>query len=77
MLLVVAMVKRALLAQAAQQVVNPAVDSVSETWGTYSQSVRYRAPGGYLYLYDRELDDLLGLLRGNRADAVSMRSPGL
>jgi hypothetical protein len=77
MLLVVAMVKRALLAQAAQQTVNPAVDSVAETWGTYSQSVKYRSNDGNLFLYGSELEYLLGLIRGVMAQAVSMRSPGL
>jgi hypothetical protein len=77
MLLTVAMVKRALLAQAASQTVNPAIDSLAQTFGPYSSSVKYRSPGGDLYLYDNELEYLLALLRGDMADAVSMRSPGL
>jgi hypothetical protein len=77
MLLTVAMVKRALLAQAAQQAVNPAVDQVAEAWGPYSQSVKYRSDNGNLFLYGSELDYLLGLIRGDQAAAVSIRSPGL
>lgn len=76
MLLTVSIVKRALSAQAAQQTVNPAADSVTEAWGPYSQSIKYRSNGTDLYLYDSELDYLLGLLRGDAAEAVSMRSPG-
>lgn len=77
MMLTVAMVKRALLAQAAQLDVNPAIDQMSEAWGTFSQSVKFRTDNCNLYLYDSELDYLLGLLRGSQAEAVSMRSPGL
>lgn len=76
MLLTVTMVKRSLLTQAAQQNANPAVEQVAEAWGPYSQSVRYRSPGGNLFLYDSELEQLLALLRGEAAAAVSMRSPG-
>lgn len=77
MLTTVTMVRRALLAQAAQQTVNPAVESLAETWGSYSQSIRYRSPGGNLYLYESELDYLEGLLRGDMASAVSVPSKGL
>jgi hypothetical protein len=77
MLLTVTMVKRALLAQAAQQTVNPAADQITQAWGPYSQSIKYRSPGGNLYLYDSELEYLLALLRHDVAEAVSMRSPGL
>jgi hypothetical protein len=67
-LLVVAMVKRSLLdggSESRQQ----------ENFGVFS--VRYRTPEGNLFLYGREFDSLLDLLRSNRATAVSMRSPGL
>jgi hypothetical protein len=73
-LLVVAMARRSLIAQAQEL---PGVQSTAESWGSYNQSVTYRNPEGNLYLYGTELDNLLGLLRGNRAAAVSMRSPGL
>ena len=67
-LLVVAMVRRALL--------DPGTESrVSETAGLYT--VRYRNPEGNLFVYGRELDSILTLLTGDRAQAVSMRSPGL
>jgi hypothetical protein len=77
MLTTVAMVKRALQAQAAQQTNNPMVDQVSQAFGPYSQSVKYRTDDGSLYLYASELESLLGLLRGDVSAAVSMRSPGL
>lgn len=73
-LLVVAMVRRAMIAQAADL---PGVQSTTEGWGPYNQSVTYRNPEGNLYLYGTELETLMGLLRGNTAAAVSMRSPGL
>lgn len=73
-LLVVAMVKRSLLAQVPD---NPGVASTTNTAGPYSQAVTYRNPEGNLYLYGRELEDISSLLRSTRADAVSMRSPGL
>jgi hypothetical protein len=73
-LLVVAMVRRALIAQAADL---PGVQSVSEGWGSYNQAITYRNPEGNLYLYGSELDTLLGILRGNVSAAVSLRSPGL
>lgn len=76
MLLTVAMVRRALLAQAAQQTVNPMVEQVAQGFGPYSSSIRYRTTGGDLWLYPNELEYLLGLLRGDNATAVSMRSPG-
>ena len=71
------MVTRALLAQAASQTVNPALESLNQTFGPYSSQVTYRSPGGELYLYGSELDNLLALLRGDNSCAVSMRSPGL
>jgi hypothetical protein len=73
-LLVVAMVKRALLSQIPD---NPGVQSTTESWGPYNKAVTYRNPEGNLFLYDRELEDITGLLRSTRAEAVSMRSPGL
>lgn len=75
MLLTVAMVKRALLAQEAQQSASPAVEQLSEAWGPYSQSVRYRSDGANLFLYARELQRLEALL--GKDQAVSIRSPGL
>jgi hypothetical protein len=77
MLTVVAMVRRALLAQAASESVNPGVDSVAQTFGPYSSSIKYRSNEGALFLYPNELDYLLALIRGDMAEAVSMRSPGL
>ena len=77
MLLTVAMVKRALLAQAAQQtIVNPAVSQISETWGPFGQVLKLREDAGNLFLYPSELESLLALLRGDLATAVSVRSPG-
>ena len=77
MLLTVAMVKRALETQAASSATTtPGVEQVSETWGPYSRSTRYRM-GSNLYLDQRELDGLLALLWPDRSTAVSMRSPGL
>jgi hypothetical protein len=67
-LLVVAMVRRALL--------DPGTESrQSESAGIYT--VRYRNPEGNLFVYGRELDSILTLLTSDRAQAVSMRSPGL
>jgi hypothetical protein len=77
MLLVVAMVRRALLAMAAQAAASPNVDSVSEAWGTYSQSVKYRSDNGALFLYQSEIDDIFSQIYGTTAAAISMRSPGL
>jgi hypothetical protein len=68
LLLVVAMVRRALL--------DPGTENrVSESAGLYT--VRYRNPEGNLFVYGRELDSILSLLTRDRAQAVSMRSPGL
>lgn len=77
MLLTVAMVRRALLAQAASQTVNPGMDSLSQTFGPYSSSIKYRSDDGNLFLYGSELEYLLGLLRGDMSEAVSVRSRGL
>jgi hypothetical protein len=77
MLATVTMVKRTLLAQAAQQTLNPGVDQVSQTFGPYSSSVKYSSNGGSLWLSDGELKYLLELLGGENRYAVSMRSPGL
>lgn len=74
-LIVVEMVKRALIAQAAD--IPSGAESISQTAGIYSENIRFRNPDGNLYLYARELEDLEGLLRGNRAQAVAYRSPGL
>lgn len=74
MLLVVAMVKRSLTAQAADL---PGVQSITNSGGPYNQSITYRSPEGNLYLYANELESITSLLRSSRAGAVSMRSPGL
>jgi hypothetical protein len=73
-LLVVSMVKRSLLSQVPD---NPGVQSVTESAGPYSQAVTYRNPEGNLYLYGNELTSITDLLWPNKAQAVSMRSPGL
>ena len=77
MLVTVAMVKRSLLAQAAQRTIDPAVDQVSEAWGPYSQSVKYKSDSGNLWITNGDWDYLFGLLRGDMSQAVSMRSAGL
>lgn len=77
MLAVVAMTKRALLAQAAQQTNQPNVEQVSQAFGPYSSSVKYRTEDGNLFLYASELEAVLAILRGDNAAAVSMRAPGL
>jgi hypothetical protein len=74
-LVVVQMVKRAL--EAAAETRPDGAESVAQTAGIYSQNIRFRNPDGNLFLYGRELEDLEALLRGNRAAAVSYRSPGL
>jgi hypothetical protein len=74
-LIVVEMVKRALVAQSSA--VPSGAESISQTAGIYSENIRFRNPDGNLFLYARELEDLEGLIRGNRAQAVAMRSPGL
>ena len=76
MYLTVTMVKRGLSAIAMQTAGSPAVDQVSQTFGPYSQSIKYRSDDGNLWLYNRELEGLLGMLRGDVAEAVSLRSPG-
>jgi hypothetical protein len=76
MLLTVAMVRRALLAQAAQQTISPGVESLSEAWGPYNRSTKYRSDNGNLFAYDSELEYLLELVTGVSATAVSIRSPG-
>jgi Phage protein Gp19/Gp15/Gp42 len=77
MLTTVTMVRRSLLAQAAQQTVNPAIEQIGQTFGPYGQNIKYRSDSGNLWLYGSELEYLLGLLRGDVSEAVSMRSPGL
>ena len=67
MLLVVAMVKRALQAQAAQQTITPGVEQVSETWGPYSQSVRFKSRWRQSVAVPSEIEYLLALLRGDNA----------
>jgi Phage protein Gp19/Gp15/Gp42 len=77
LLLTVAMVSRALVARAAQQTGVPNVDQISQAFGPYSSSIKYRSDNGNLQLYTSEFEDLMALLRGDAAAAVSMRSPGL
>lgn len=72
-LLVVAMVRRALLAPS----LDDGVQSQNLVAGQFQHNVVYRNPDGNLYLYAKELAALEGLLRANPADAVSMMSPGL
>lgn len=74
-LIVVEMVKRALLAAAESR--PDGAESMSYTAGIYAQNIRFKNPDGNLFLYGRELDDLEGLIRGSRAQAVSYPSPGL
>lgn len=68
MLLVVAMVKRALAAPGAENL-------QQETAGVFT--VRYRNPEGNLFVYGRELDTILALMTADRSAAVSYRSQGL
>ena len=77
MLTTTTMVRRSLLAQEAQQTANPMVDQVSEAWGPYSQSVKYRSDSGNVWLSGKEWDYLSGLVSGNVSAAVSIRSRGL
>ena len=76
MLTTVAMVRRALLAAAAQQNRDPMVDQLGETFGPYGRTVKFRSDSGNYWLYANELESLQGMLRGDTATAVSMRSPG-
>lgn len=71
-LLAVAMVRRAMLAPAQ----DTGVANFSLGAGRYTGAVTYRNPEGNLYLYQRELDALLSIIRDNSADAFSMLSPG-
>lgn len=72
-LLVVAMVRRAMLAPS----VDEGVQSQNLVAGQFQHNIVYRNPDGNLYLYGKELDAIKGLLRTNPADAVSMTQPGL
>lgn len=72
-LLVVAMVRRALLAPT----LDDGIQSQNLVAGPIQQHIVYRNPDGNLYLYAKELDAIKGLLRPNPADAVSMTQPGL
>lgn len=72
-LLVVAMVRRTLLAPDAVE----GAKSQTDTYGPFTYTVAYSNPDGNLYLYARELADITSLLTGDLPDAVSMRSPGL
>lgn len=72
-LLVVAMVRRVLLAPR----VDEGVQSQTLQAGQFQSQIAYRNPDGNLYLYARELAALEDLIRGSTASAVSMTSPGL
>jgi hypothetical protein len=72
---VVDMVIRSLMSTAAAR--PDGAESMSRSAGYFSESIKFRNPDGNLFLYARELEDLEGLLRGNRSTAVSYMSPGL
>lgn len=74
-LLSVAMVKRAM--QAESETEYPGAASVQQVGGIYTEQVTFRNPEGNLYLYDRELRDILALITGTPAGAASFTSPGL
>lgn len=73
-LLSVAMVKRAMQAEDTEL---PGVQSIQETAGVYSESIRYMNPEGNLYLYARELADILAVVAGTPQGAAAFTSPGL
>lgn len=73
-LTVVSMVRRSLLTTVPD---DPSVSSTNQAVGPFQYQVTYRNPEGNLFLYDRELATLMGLLRPYQGDAVSMMSPGL
>jgi len=73
-LLSVSMVKRAMLADGVE---SPGVESIQQTSGIYTDHVTYRNPEGNLYLYDRELQDLINAICARPAGASSHTSPGL
>jgi hypothetical protein len=77
MLLTVAMVSRLLESRAMSATALPNVDQMTQAYGPYTSSIKYRDNGSSLFLYSGELEYLLGLIRGNPAASVSMRSPGL
>lgn len=73
-LTVVSMVRRSLLSTVPD---DPSVSSTNQVVGPFQYQVSYRNPEGNLFLYDRELETLMALLRPYRGDAVSMTAPGL
>ena len=72
----VSMISPVAAAQAAQQTIDPAVEQVSQQFGPYSSTVKYRSDSGSLWMYNAEWDYLAGLVGGDVSAAVSMRSPG-
>lgn len=73
-LTVVSMVKRSLLSSLPEI---PAAESMNEVAGPFQRQITFRNPEGNLFLYNRELESLLALLRPYKGDAVSMPAPGL
>lgn len=74
----VSMVKRAM--QAAERDIPSGAESTYQMAGIYVEQVKYRNPDGSLFVYDRELNDLLGLVAGGcggGVGAVSYTAPGL
>lgn len=73
-LLSVAMVKRAMQAEDTDM---PGASSKMEVAGPFTEQVTFRNPEGNLYLYGRELADLLAVVTGAPRGAASYTSPGL
>lgn len=73
-LLSVAMVKRAMIAEDSEL---PGAQSVQETAGVFGETIVFRNPDGDLFLYARELSDILAVVTGAPQGAVSYTSPGL
>ena len=73
----VSMVKRAM--QAAERDTPAGADLTHQVAGIYVEQIKYRNPDGALFLYDRELTDLLTLVHGGSASlgAASFTAPGL
>jgi hypothetical protein len=72
----VSMVKRAM--QAAERDTPAGAESTYEMAGIYVEQIKYRNPDGALFLYDRELNDLLRLVHGGaNTGAASFTAPGL
>jgi hypothetical protein len=73
-LLTVSMVKRAMQNENDQ---SPGIASRQEVASIYQEIITYRNPEGNLYLYDRELADILAVVTGVPQGATSFTSPGL